>query len=144
MPDEGLRDVALRKVADKMRPLKILEDAIRQTGREIEEEADAYLAEELFHGKVEYDLRQLREQYVEPLAEGLAKAGISQAELDDYLYARHAPERNATVAERNPDDPSLQMVARACRMRRLPKSSSVWPTPGNKPSTIAWRISSMA
>ncbi|WP_328717560.1 GNAT family N-acetyltransferase [Halomonas elongata] len=108
MPDEGLRDVALRKMADKMRPLKILEDAIRQTGREIEEEADAYLAEELFHGKVEYDLRQLREQYVEPLAEGLAKAGISQAELDDYLYARHAPERNATVAERNPDDPSLQ------------------------------------
>ncbi|MBW5800689.1 LPD38 domain-containing protein [Halomonas elongata] len=108
MPDEGLRDAALRKMADKMRPLKILEDAIRRTGQDIEEEADVYLAEELFHGKVEYDLRQLREQYVEPLAEGLAKAGISQAELDDYLYARHAPERNATIAERNPDDPDMQ------------------------------------
>ncbi|MGQ0335673.1 LPD38 domain-containing protein [Halomonas elongata] len=108
MPDEGLRDVALRKMADKMRPLKIMEDAIRRTGQNIEEEADVYLAEELFHGKVEYDLRQLREQYVEPLAEGLAKAGISQSELDDYLYARHAPERNATIAERNPDDPAMQ------------------------------------
>ena len=108
MPDEGLRDAALRKMADKMRPLKILEEAIRRTGRDIEEEADAYLAEELFHGKVEYDLRQLREQYVEPLAEGLAKAKISQADLDDYLYSRHAPERNATIAERNPDDPEMQ------------------------------------
>lgn len=108
MPDEGLRNAALRKMADKMRPLKILEEAIRRTGRDIEEEADAYLAEELFHGKAEYDLRQLREQYVEPLAEGLAKAKISQAELDNYLYARHAPERNATIAERNPDNPEMQ------------------------------------
>ncbi|WP_280568300.1 LPD38 domain-containing protein [Chromohalobacter sp. 296-RDG] len=108
MPDEGLRNATLRKMADKMRPLKILEDAIRKTGQDIEEEADAYLAEELFHGKVEYDLRQLREQHVEPLSDGLAKAKISQAELDDYLYARHAPERNATIAERNPDDPDMQ------------------------------------
>ncbi|NWO10145.1 hypothetical protein HLV40_07010 [Chromohalobacter salexigens] len=108
MPDESLRNAALRKMADKMRPLKILEDAIRRTGRDIEEEADAYLAEELFHGKVEHDLRQLREQHVEPLAEGLAKANLSQAELDDYLYARHAPERNATTAERNPDNPEMQ------------------------------------
>ncbi|MDV6318823.1 LPD38 domain-containing protein [Chromohalobacter sp. HP20-39] len=108
MPDESLRDAALRKMADKMRPLKILEDAIRRTGQDIEEEADAYLAEELFHGKVEHDLRQLREQHVEPLAEGLAKAKIGQAELDDYLYARHAPERNATIAERNPDNPEMQ------------------------------------
>ena len=108
MPDESLVDTALRKMADKMRPLKILEESIRRTGRDIEEEADAYLAEELFHGKVEYDLRQLQEQYVEPLAEGLAKAKISQADLDDYLYARHAPERNATIAERNPDDPEMQ------------------------------------
>lgn len=108
MPDEALTDTAIRKMADKMRPLKILEDAIRRSGRTVEEEADAYLAEELFHGKAEYDLRQLREQYVEPLAEGLANSKISQSELDDYLYARHAPERNATIAERNPDKPDMQ------------------------------------
>lgn len=108
MPDEALTETAIRKMADKMRPLKILEDAIRRSGREIEEEADVYLAEELFHGKAEYDLRQLREQYVEPLAKGLARAKISQADLDEYLYARHAPERNATIAERNPDKPDMQ------------------------------------
>ncbi|SNY95586.1 LPD38 domain-containing protein [Halomonas sp. hl-4] len=108
MPDESLADTALRKMADKMRPLKILEDAMRRSGREIEEEADAYLAEELFHGKAEYDLRQLRENYVEPLARGLASSKISQSELDNYLYARHAPERNATIAERNPDKPDMQ------------------------------------
>ena len=108
MPDESLRNAAIRKFVDKMRPLEILENAIRRSGREIEEEANAYLAEELFHGKAEYDLRLLREQYVEPLAEGMAIAKISQADLDEYLYARHAPERNATIAERNPDKPDMQ------------------------------------
>ncbi|WP_163650702.1 LPD38 domain-containing protein [Modicisalibacter sp. 'Wilcox'] len=107
LPDEKLTDAALRKFADKMRPLKQLQQAIKASGREIEEEADAYLAEELYHGKVEYDLRRLREGYVEPLAEGLAKTGISQQQLDEYLYARHAPERNAVVAERNPDNPDM-------------------------------------
>ncbi|TDV89190.1 hypothetical protein BDK62_12410 [Halomonas alkaliantarctica] len=108
LPDESLLDVALRRGADKMRPLLRLRRAIQQAGGQIEEEADPYLTEELYHGRLENDLDTLRNEYVEPLAQGLAKAKISQADLDEYVYALHAPERNAVVAERNPNDDSLQ------------------------------------
>lgn len=108
LPDESYLDRKLRVWADKMRPLKRLRRAIQQSGGNIEEEADPYLAEELYHGRLEKDLEDFRHRYVEPLAEGLAKAKISQADLDDYVYALHAPERNAVVAERNPNDESLQ------------------------------------
>lgn len=108
LPDESLLDVALRRGADKMRPLLRLRRAIQQAGGNIEEEADPYLTEELYHGRLENDLDTLRNDYVEPLAQGLAKAKISQADLDEYVYALHAPERNAVVAERNPNDDTLQ------------------------------------
>jgi hypothetical protein len=108
LPDESWLNATLRIWADKMRPLKRLRRAIQQEGGTIEEEADPYLAEELYHGRLENDLETFRRQYVEPLAEGMAKAKISQADLDNYVYALHAPERNAVVAERNPNDPSLQ------------------------------------
>lgn len=108
LPDESWLNATLRIWADKMRPLKRLRRAIQQEGGTIEEEADPYLAEELYHGRLENDLETFRREHVEPLAKGLAKANISQADLDNYVYALHAPERNAVVAERNPNDPSLQ------------------------------------
>lgn len=108
LPDESWLNATLRIWADKMRPLKRLRRAIQQEGGTIEEEADPYLAEELYHGRMENDLETFRREHVEPLAKGLAKANISQADLDNYVYALHAPERNSVVAERNPNDPSLQ------------------------------------
>jgi hypothetical protein len=108
LPDESLTDTFLRKIADKMLPIKRLEQKIQETGGQVNEENDAYLAEELFHGKTERDLRNLEEQYVKRLADGLAETDIEQAALDAYLYARHAPERNQVIAERNPGDSRYQ------------------------------------
>lgn len=108
LPDESWVDAKLRVWADKMRPLKRLNRAIEQAGGTIEEEANPYLTEELYHGRLENDLESFRNTHVEPLADGLAKSGISQAALDDYAYALHAPERNAVVAERNPNDETIQ------------------------------------
>ena len=108
MPDETYTDLFLRKLADKFRSVKRLQDAIRRSGGRVNDDNDAYLAEELYYGKTETDLRRLEEDYVQPLVDGLAKAGISQADLDTFLYARHAPERNARMAERNPDNEAMQ------------------------------------
>lgn len=105
LPDESLSQTALRKIADKMNRLKVAQEAIKKAGGNINEDNDVYLAEELFHGKTERDLNELSRNYVEKLAKGMAARGIQQEELDAYLYARHAPERNARIAERNPDDP---------------------------------------
>ncbi|QPI65949.1 LPD38 domain-containing protein [Vreelandella venusta] len=105
LPDESLKQTALRKMADKMNRLKVTQEVIKKAGGNINEDNDVYLAEELFHGKTERDLNELSRNYVEKLAKGMAARGIQQEELDAYLYARHAPERNARIAERNPDDP---------------------------------------
>ncbi|MDN6323443.1 MAG: hypothetical protein L0J73_12440, partial [Halomonas sp.] len=104
LPDESLSQTALRKMADKMSRLKVTQEAIKKAGGNINEDNDVYLAEELFHGKTERDLNELSRNYVEKLAKGMAARGIQQEELDAYLYARHAPERNARIAERNPND----------------------------------------
>lgn len=108
LPDESWVDAKLRVWADKMRPLKRLGRAIEAAGGTVEEDADPYLTEELYHGRLESDLESFRHSHVEPLADGLAKSGISQASLDEYVYALHAPERNAVVAERNPNDETIQ------------------------------------
>jgi len=103
IPVETLASTAIRKMADKFKPLKDIQKAITDSGASISEEADAYAYEELFHGKAEQDLKEMRDQYVEPLAKQMAEFDISQADLDAYLYARHAPERNAHIAEINPE-----------------------------------------
>lgn len=105
LPDEALTETAVRKMQDKMGRLKKTVETINARGGRVTDENNAYLAEELFHGKIENDLRLLRETYVEPMAKKLAQYNISQDQLDDYLYARHAPERNAVIAQRNADMP---------------------------------------
>ncbi|EQB8965491.1 LPD38 domain-containing protein [Escherichia coli] len=73
--------------------------------RPIDDSNNAYMAEELFHGKAENDLNVMKERYVQLLAKLLADYKIAQADLDEYLYARHAPERNAHIAKINPKMP---------------------------------------
>ena len=102
-PEETHLKVALRKMADKFQVLKDLQKNIQSTGGSVNESNDTYLAEELFHGKTEEDLRQMRETFIKPLADKMAKFGIEQKDLDQYLYAKHAPERNAHIAEINPE-----------------------------------------
>ena len=103
IPTDSLVASGIRKIADKFKVLKDLQANIKATGAEIDETADAYMAEELFHGKAENDLRQMRQTFVEPLAKKMADFGITQAELDEYLYAKHAAERNKRIAKINPD-----------------------------------------
>ncbi len=96
-------DSILRVWQDKMRPLLRTQNAIKEDGGNISEKEDAYLAEEAFHGKTENDLRKMRERYLEPMAKKMADYGIEREELDMYLWAKHAKERNAQIAKINPD-----------------------------------------
>lgn len=98
-------DSILRVWQDKMRPLLRTQKAIKESGNEISEAENAYLAEEAFHGKTENDLRKMRERYLEPMARKMADYRIEREELDMYLWAKHAKERNAQIAKINPDMP---------------------------------------
>ncbi|EOJ9792435.1 LPD5 domain-containing protein, partial [Escherichia coli] len=94
-PEEIIISRFVRQMQDKFRVLKAVQENIRKTGGKIDDSNNAYMAEELFHGKAENDLNVMKERYVQPLAKLLADYKIAQADLDEYLYARHAPERNA-------------------------------------------------
>ncbi|HAF4752460.1 TPA: hypothetical protein H2X24_004190 [Salmonella enterica] len=104
-PEETLAARFVRQMQDKFQVLKAVQDKIRESGGKLDDSNDAYLAEELFHGKAENDLNVMKERYVKPLAKLLADYDIPQSTLDEYLYARHAPERNAHIAKINPKMP---------------------------------------
>ncbi|WP_258134432.1 LPD38 domain-containing protein [Escherichia coli] len=104
-PEETIASRFVRQMQDKFQVLKAVQENIRKTGRKIDDSNNAYMAEELFHGKAENDLNVMKERYVQPLAKLLADYKIAQADLDEYLYARHAPERNAHIAKINPKMP---------------------------------------
>ncbi|EEZ1489226.1 hypothetical protein E8124_004521, partial [Escherichia coli] len=104
-PEEIIISRFVRQMQDKFRVLKAVQENIRKTGGKIDDSNNAYMAEELFHGKAENDLNVMKERYVQPLAKLLADYKIAQADLDEYLYARHAPERNAHIAKINPKMP---------------------------------------
>lgn len=104
-PSDTIVRRAVSKIADKFTVLKGVQEQIKKAEGQIPEQADAYMAEELFHGKVENDIRLVRERMIEPLTEKMAEYDISLKQLDQFLYALHAPERNRVIAERNPQMP---------------------------------------
>ena len=104
--EETLADRWIRIFQDKMVRLKRLQQNIVEvTGEELSKDKDVYLGEEAFYGKVEEDLRQMQVRMLDPFINKLSETKISIDELDEYLVARHAEERNAQVATINEDMP---------------------------------------
>lgn len=97
LDDETRTERATRFVQDKFNRIKKTQKSIRESGSIISDEADVYGKEALYYGKVEEDFRQLAENYIDPIAKMLSDKKITQEELDLYLYALHAKERNAHI-----------------------------------------------
>lgn len=105
LPDETKKDEFIKAVADKFQRLKVAQKTIKEQGGVIDESKDVYLAEELFHGKTGEDLRVMQNEYIDPLTKLMSDRNLSKEELDLYLIAKHAPERNAYIASINPEMP---------------------------------------
>jgi hypothetical protein len=89
---------------DKFLPLLRVQNAIEtQFRRKLAEDENPYLTEELSTGRKGAKLEDLSENMVRPLVEGMHQAGVTVPELEAFLYARHAPERNARIAKINPE-----------------------------------------
>lgn len=94
-----------RGVQDKMADWKRLERAMTEQTGVLPQSMQVYRTETLFHGRTGERLEDLRMDNIEPLIQKMVDLKVSQADLDKYLYARHAPERNAYIATINPDLP---------------------------------------
>lgn len=98
-------DRARQVIQDRFLPvLRAQEAVMRQTGRHVPREQDAYTAETTFSGKVGKHLLQIDEEYTKPIIQIIAasKGRMDADSVGSWLYARHAIERNAYIATINP------------------------------------------
>lgn len=101
VPEEKFADMLIRNVQDKFLQVQRVQRAIQKaTGRVLEKASDPYLLEQFFTGKAEEDLNKIERVMIKPMMDLLGKYDLTLNELDLFLMARHAPERNATIAER--------------------------------------------
>lgn len=72
-------------------------------GRKLDDATNVYQGEEVMTGRIGSRLDRLGDDMVSPLMEDMAARGATLDELEAFLYARHAPERNAQISRINPD-----------------------------------------
>jgi hypothetical protein len=103
-------DKVIYNLQDRLVDLKEIQKSIEAAGRTIRDEFNPYMAETLMHGKAAYRVQHFLEQEIEPVLALMRGAGISVEELNRYLHARHAAERNAAMAKRNPNQDELDQL----------------------------------
>ena len=102
VPPPSRMDKFIYEMQDRQINLKRVQQAITEV-TEIQEQFDAYQKEELYHGRVATRTHKFLDREVRPLLMDMKLKGIGMDELEAYLWARHAKERNAQIAKINPD-----------------------------------------
>ena len=97
---EDLKDLWLVRLQDKYRRVfKLQEDVAAVSKGQVRESQDFRLAEETMYGRAANDLDML-DQKTDSIVKAMKKEGVSVEQIDEYLYALHAKERNAVIRER--------------------------------------------
>lgn len=107
-PDTSKFDDLAYLLQDKQIDTKRIINAIVEKSGKIDDAKDVYLQETLFHGRAAKRVKDFAEQEELPLIELLRDKGMELAELEEYLHARHAPEANWEMSERNPNKAMIE------------------------------------
>jgi len=102
-PPESKLDDIIYTMQDKQVDTKRVVEAVRKKIGEYEDRWDAYLQEELFHGRSAKQTKDFVNKELTPLLNDMKSRGISMEEFEEYLHMRHAEERNIQIAKVNPD-----------------------------------------
>jgi hypothetical protein len=104
--EPGAGDNFIRAIQDNKIDVKRVRDALAAQFGALSERADVYLNEELYHGRVASRIEVLHRDTIEPMLKKIAvagkNAGITVDDVNSYLHARHAQERNQAMADINP------------------------------------------
>lgn len=104
--EPGTGDAFIRSIQNNKIDVKRVRDAIAEKYGKVAESKDAYLNEELYHGRVAARVSRIYDEQVEPILKKIAVAGknvgLTMDDVNTYLHARHAPERNAAMKAINP------------------------------------------
>lgn len=99
------RDSVIYKLQDKQIDMKRVVDAIKSAVGSISDKWNAYLQEELYHGRTAKQTKDFLEDELKPLLQSMNLNKVSIADFEEYLHNRHAEERNIQIAKVNPKFP---------------------------------------
>lgn len=98
-------DDVIYAMQDKQIDLKRVVQAIKGAGRRIADAVNPYLQEELFHGRAAKGVKDFLDFELRPLLKQMQDQGVDMGDFEEYLWNRHAEERNAQIAKINKDMP---------------------------------------
>jgi diguanylate cyclase (GGDEF)-like protein len=102
--DETKAEAFRRVVTDRYHRLRrLMETAEEKTGTPLPDELNAYVKQDIIQSKVKARIDKILKGTVDKIADIAQAAKLTVREIDEYLYAKHAPEANRVVAERRPD-----------------------------------------
>ena len=90
---------------DRFLPVAWVQDLIIESGGNIDDSGNTYQRESVYYGRVGNMIRLLKKDMIEPLFKRMAELNVPVEDLELYLYARFAPDRNAKIASINPKIP---------------------------------------
>lgn len=96
-PSEAGITEFMQKWADKILPLGQMVDFVKQNGGTVPDALDTYMVAQLSQSITANNLEAREESLYKPLIEFINKSGLSMQQVEDYLYAKHARERNARI-----------------------------------------------
>jgi len=103
-PEQSI-DKLLYIFQDKQIDLKRAQEGIAKAAGEITDNINAYDKEQLFHGKVATGIRNFLLNELMPAIKKIKESKLTTKDMQDYLLARHAEERNNRMNELNKLDP---------------------------------------
>ena len=124
MPEPSRFDKAVYKMQDKhIDTLRVIQE-IEKAGKAIADDQNIRLQEELYHGRSAKRVNDFAENELKPVLEYMRGAGLTMADVEEYLHARHAREANAVIAAREPSMPDggsgMTNAAADAYMKALP------------------------
>lgn len=98
-------DRTREKAQDRMITLKRLQQEVINRGGKVEWFQDAYAQENRSHGRILYETERVGKQLVDPLIKAVYDVTGSNkaedlAEIQRYMKAKHAPERNRVISKK--------------------------------------------
>ena len=105
--DSDFVQAARRKLEDEFLSIRRVVAAIKKEGGIVDDANNTDAKLDTYHGKVANQYRDVERTTIQPIIDTMSRANLSQKQVDRYLTALHAPERNLTIAERNPGNPGM-------------------------------------
>lgn len=96
---------ARRRLQDKFIVWRDVQEQIDKRGGKLDDFSDAYNKFTMVEGKIGNRLRKVYDNYIAPIIKDLHQFNVTIEQLDEYLYAKFAPERNKHIASINKDLP---------------------------------------